>query len=395
MRTPLRWAALAALVALLSGSLFETPAFAQREQVEDTTVAEEEDSRPLFERKAKGKKTPAFETDSPENGGSGEAAGSKSKAVRQPKKNSYAIADPALELADPRTYRLRVVVKITAQEAEVDNIVATCPIPMEWPEQKIRLLEEKREPSTARVSEQVLPGQAAILKFQVPHIAKGKEASVERLYEITRYRTKFTLPPEDLVMPKIAPPELREQLIGIPPGVEIQNSKMIDLANTLTSASREEGPWATAKSFWSWTRDNVKFENGDFRGAMHALDQRCGDCEEMSALFVGLCRLSKIPARTVWVHSHDYPEFYLLDKQGKGHWIPAQVLGPAWFGEMAEYRPIFQKGDKFYDPLQKKYVRYVPQTVKGGAAKVQPLVEFRHDILADSDINGPGYGVQR
>jgi len=62
---------------------------------------------------------------------------------------------------------------------------------------------------------------------------------------------------------------------------------------------------------------------------------------------------------------------------------------------MAEYRPIFQKGDKFYDALQKKHVRYVPQTVKGGAAKVQPLVEFRHDILADSDINGPGYGVQR
>lgn len=387
MRTPLRWAALTALVALLTSSPFALTALAQREQVEDTKVADEDDSRPLFERQ--GKKAPAFETDSPE------VTGKKNKAVRQPAKNRYAVADPALELADPRTYRLRVVVKITAQEAEVDNLVATCPIPMEWPEQKVRLLEEKREPSTARVSEQVLPGQAAILKFQVPHIAKGKEASVERLYEITRYRTKFTLPPEDLVMPKLAPPELREQLIGIPPGVEIQNTKMIDLANTLTSANREEGPWATAKSFWSWTRDNVKFENGDFRGAMHALDQRCGDCEEMSALFVGLCRLSKIPARTVWVHSHDYPEFYLLDKQGKGHWIPAQVLGPAWFGEMAEYRPIFQKGDKFYDALRKEYVRYVPQTVKGGAAKVQPLVEFRHDILADSDINGPGYGLQR
>jgi hypothetical protein len=113
----------------------------------------------------------------------------------------------------------------------------------------------------------------------------------------------------------------------------------------------------------------------------------------MSALFVGLCRLSKIPARTVWVHSHDYPEFYLVDKQGKGHWIPAQVLGPAWFGEMAEYRPIFQKGDRFYDPLKKEYVRYVPQTVRGGGdAKVLPQVEFQHEIIADSDINGPGYG---
>ncbi len=386
MRTPFRLAARAALFALLASS-FTFAAFAQREQVEDTIVADDKDARPLFERKAT--KKPAFETASPR------PETENSKTVRQPTKNRFDVADPALELADPRTYRLHVVIKITAQEAEVNNLVATCPIPMDWPEQKVRLLEEHREPSTARVSEQILPGQAAILKFQVPRLSEGKVASVERLYEITRYRTKFTLPPDELAMPKIAPPELREQLIGIPPGVEIQNAKMIDLANTLTSASREEGPWATAKSFWSWTRDNVKFENGDFRGAMHALDQRCGDCEEMSALFVGLCRLAKIPARTVWVHSHDYPEFYLVDKDGKGHWIPAQVLGPAWFGEMAEYRPIFQKGDKFYDALRKEFVRYVPQTVRGGNAKVPPLVEFRHDILADSDINGPGYGVQR
>ena len=84
----------------------------------------------------------------------------------------------------------------------------------------------------------------------------------------------------------------------------------------------------------------------------------------MSALFVSLCRLSGISARTVWVEGHDYPEFYLVDKQGKGHWIPAQVVGPPWFGEITEYRPIFQKGDRFYDPLQKEYVRYVPHTVR-------------------------------
>lgn len=127
---------------------------------------------------------------------------------------------------------------------------------------------------------------------------------------------------------------------------------------------------------------------------MHALEQRGGDCEEMSALFVGLCRLSNIPARTVWVYTHDYPEFYLVDQQGKGHWIPAQVLGPAWFGEMAEYRPILQKGDRFFDPLRREYVRYVPQTMHGADAKVQPQVEFTHQIIADSDINGPGYDTQ-
>jgi hypothetical protein len=379
MQVSLRFAVKATLVCVALVSLCSSHAAALREQVEDTVVADD-DSRPLFERK------PAASED--------KGAPIPTKRLRAAVKNRYATIDPALELADPRTYRLRVMVRISAPEATVNNIVATCPIPMEWPEQKVRLLSEQVSPG-ARVSETVLPGQAAMLKFQVARIAQGDSASIERMYEITRYRTKFTLPGEDLVMPKTAPPELREQLIGIPPGVEIQNQKMIDLANTLNTETRDAGPWETAKSFWTWTRDNVKFENGDFRGAMHALDQHCGDCEEMSALFVGLCRLSKIPARTVWVHSHDYPEFYLVDKQGKGHWIPAQVLGPAWFGEMAEYRPIFQKGDRFYDPLKKEYVRYVPQTVRGGGdAKVLPQVEFQHEIIADSDINGPGYGTQ-
>jgi hypothetical protein len=168
---------------------------------------------------------------------------------------------------------------------------------------------------------------------------------------------------------------------------------MIELAESLRRTNEAAGPWETVKGFWSWTRDNVKFENGDFRGAMHAIENRCGDCEEMSALFVGMCRLSGIPARTVWVESHDYPEFYLVDQQGNGHWIPAQVLGPEWFGEMAEYRPIFQKGDRFYDPLAKTYVRYVPQTVRGAHAKVAPKVQFVHEIIADSDINSPTYNA--
>jgi hypothetical protein len=236
-----------------------------------------------------------------------------------------------------------------------------------------------------------MKGQAAVLKFQVSQIPKGGTAHIERMYEITRYRTKFSMPGEELEAPRGAPPEMREQLAGIPPGVDIDNPKMIELTDTLRTASAEKGAWETVKSFWAWTRDNVKFENGDFRGAMHALDQRCGDCEEMSALFVGMCRLSGIPARTVWVDSHDYPEFYLLDKQGKGHWIPAQVLGPPWFGEMAEYRPIFQKGDRFYDPLAKTYVRYVPQTVRGADAKVAPKVQFIHQIISDTDINAPSY----
>jgi hypothetical protein len=107
-----------------------------------------------------------------------------------------------------------------------------------------------------------------------------------------------------------------------------------------------------------------------------------------------MCRLSGVVARSVWVEGHNYPEFYLLDSKGKGHWIPAQVVGPPWFGEMTEYRPIFQKGDRFYDPFQRQYVRYTPQTMKADG-KVQPKFTVEHQILADSDINGPTYENSR
>ena len=347
----------------------------KNQEVDDTVEATAADSKPAFEQ-------------SEEDSADPKAKGATAKPRATPK-DRYAIPDPSLELADPRTYKLKVLIRIEAVDGAVRNVVATGPIPMNWPEQQVRLISEKKSPGS-RVSEQVMKGQAALIKFQVPQSAQGGSAFIERIYEITRFRTKFTIPGDTLKFSRATPAELKDQLAGIAPGVEIQNPKMIGLAEALRTSTQEAGAWETVKSFWSWTRDNVKFENGDFRGAMHAIEQRCGDCEEMSALFVGLCRLSNIPARTVWVHSHDYPEFYLLDQEGKGHWIPAQVLGPPWFGEITEYRPILQKGDRFYDPLQKDYVRYVPQTVKGSDGH-EPKVEFRHEVIADSDINGPSY----
>jgi hypothetical protein len=319
-----------------------------------------------------------------------EAAGAPAAKKRVPAATQNIKKDSALEVTDPRTYRLRVVIRVDAPDGSANNVVAVGPIPMEWPEQKIRMLSQKVT-SGATVTESVLKGQAALLKMKVNTIPKGESASVERLYEVTRYRTHFLLSPEDLNLPRGIPREMREQFSGPAPGLEMSHPKIIELAESLRKETDGAVPWDTVKNFWSWTRENVKFENGDFRGALFAVENKCGDCEEMSALFVSLCRLSGVTARTVWVEGHDYPEFYLTDSKGKGHWIPAQVVGPAWFGEMAEYRPIFQKGDRFYDPFQKQYVRYVPHTVRADGASAQPKLTVEHQIIADSDINGPSY----
>lgn len=376
---------LVCLIALLAACLApgQLSLTLAEEIVEDTVVAEEEslsaDERPTD-------KTAGSRSANKPSKPSGGVAAQVSPGNMN---GRYAMPDEALELFDPRTYRLKVIIRIEAADGAVKNVIATGPIPMDWPEQRVRLISQKISPQ-CKVSEQILKGQAALIKFQVPQIPKGGSVFVERLYEITRYRTKFVLSAEELKFARGVPAELKDQVAGAAPGVETKSPQMIELSEALRKVSQDSNAWDTIKTFWSWTRDNVKFENGDFRGALYALENRCGDCEEMSALFVGLCRLSGIPARTVWVESHDYPEFYLVDKQGRGHWIPVQVVGPPWFGEITEYRPIFQKGDRFYDPLQKNYVRYVPHTVKGSDGKA-PKVDFRHEIIADSDINGPSY----
>ena len=298
--------------------------------------------------------------------------------------------DPLLDLTDPRTYRLKVMVRVASPaESDSHNVVVVAPIPMDWPEQQVRLLEEKFT-EEGKIEYQVKPGQCKTFRYTIPMIEAGKSASVELLYEITRWRMEFVAEPEELGLPRGLPPEVRDQFSGPAPGLEMKHPKIVNLARDLEKEHHDDGAWETVKGFWSWTRDNVDFQNGDFRGALFAIEQGCGDCEEMSALFVSMCRLSKVTARSVWVEGHNYPEFYLVDKQGQGHWIPAQVVGPEWFGEMTEYRPIFQKGDRFLDPFHRKYVRYTPQTVKADS-KIEPKLTVEHQIIADSDINGPTY----
>ena len=93
------------------------------------------------------------------------------------------------------------------------------------------------------------------------------------------------------------------------------------------TAGKEPG-WDRAAALFDWVRENVKYEFAEkIKPAVQALDDKQGDCEELSSLVIALCRAKKIPARAVWVPGHCYPEFYLTDDKGQGHWFPCQAAG--------------------------------------------------------------------
>ena len=106
------------------------------------------------------------------------------------------------------------------------------------------------------------------------------------------------------------------------------------------------------------------------RGAIAAIKDGTGDCEDMTSLFIALCRASNIPSRTVWVQGHCYPEFYLEDDKGEGHWFPCQAAGS-----------VLQKGDNF-KPLngkgerQRYLAEFLTGADSGGKPRITPIREL-------------------
>ncbi len=99
---------------------------------------------------------------------------------------------------------------------------------------------------------------------------------------------------------------------------------------------------------------------------LEAIDKGTGDCNQLTSTFIAICRASRIPARTVRIPEHCYPEFYLLDAEGKGHWYPAEASGSEDFGGIGTTKPILQKGDNFKITLPgqpAKPFRFLPENI--------------------------------
>jgi hypothetical protein len=168
---------------------------------------------------------------------------------------------------------------------------------------------------------------------------------------------------------------------GPSPYIESRHPQIRSLAKEIV-AERQDA-WERVEAMYDWVRANVKYQEGELKGALAAMRDGNGDCEELTSLFIALCRANKIPARTVWIPGHCYPEFYLEDTAGNGHWIPCQAAGSRAFGSMPEFRPILQKGDSFRVPEKKDQQRYVAEfcKIKSVRGQQNPQVIFVREIL--------------
>lgn len=271
--------------------------------------------------------------------------------------------------------------EVTARGGECKKLVGTVPVPVDWPEQKVKLVEENVSPYAKKVDFKTLTGGVKIMVVNIPILPHGEKAEVRLRFEVESYAQQS---PEDTagftkmdVKEVRRDPALRQYLLESPK-IEIKSKEIIAAAKDLGNS--DDG-WKAVEEIYDWVRAEVKYVNGPLKGALAALKDKTGDCEELTSLFVAICRIKGIPARTVWVPEHCYAEFYLLDKNGAGHWFPCQTAGDRAFGEMPFQYIILQKGDSFEKVVDKGKVRYLPQELKASGTK--PACRFIGEKVAE------------
>ena len=297
--------------------------------------------------------------------------------------------DAVLQYVAPKTFDMLIGLRIAAADGSMYGTKATTVFPTPWPEQQVEIVQTNVPPSSKNQFRD-LPGGNRQWLFFIPTVPAA--AAVEATVTVRITKSHIVGPSDTLrfTIPKRISRDLK-QFMSNSPFIESTSTEVRKIVREI-EATEPLTDWKKAEMLYDWVRDNIAYERGELKSVRDAIRDKTGDCEEMTSTFVALCRAARIPARCVWVPNHCYPEFYLEDEQGEGHWFPCQVAGTRSFGSMPDYLPILQKGDRFKVPEKPEMQRYLAdflqsQKVLGNR---DPQVEFIRQMLGDAaNIQAP------
>mgnify|MGYP002624809821 CR=1 FL=1 len=284
--------------------------------------------------------------------------------------------------AEPQPHKIRIGAEITARRGAFRNNLATVAVTLECPEQEVSIVEEDFSSQVKEVTYRDLQGGARQMLISIPFLTDGATARAVVTFEV---KTRPILPPDEtasLRIPARVPKSLRRFTLGSP-YIEVRHNRIRSLARELEKEVADGATdWQRVEAIYDHVLEVAEYAEGPDKSAIDTLRDGVADCQGRSALFIALCRASKVPARMVWVDGHCYPEFYLEHDDGQGSWYPCESAGDRAFGEMPIARTILQKGDKFRVPERpREWLRYASDyfigvpTPGAGAPKVRYIRE--------------------
>ena len=120
--------------------------------------------------------------------------------------------------------------------------------------------------------------------------------------------------------------------------IDPYNSEIRAIAERVRDGTGSDDVWTVAEAMFAWLKNNTSYYHGPesdeyTQSAIEVLHNRKGDCDELSSLYVSLCRAAGIPARFIKGYSvekepkeyisHQWTEFY------DGEWVPVEVASSA------------------------------------------------------------------
>jgi hypothetical protein len=287
----------------------------------------------------------------------------------------------APQLGTRETIHARMGLEVIAQNGPCGRLTCSFPLPMDWPEQKILTERQEATKNVSRVRIVTIDDGVRQAKFHVAPMRRGESAQLVFELKIARAALRTPEDPALLALAATKDRELR-RFLGPSPFIETGHRDVKRAADAL-QLPNDKPAWQQVQAIRDFMEAKIKYSGVKaLKGARRALADGDGDCEERTSVFVALCRLKGIPARSVWIPQHAYAEFYLETPAGKGFWYPCESVGGT-FGEMGADFVILQKGDSFLDPVKGKRQRYITETAKGNARRgevapvLRPIQEFR------------------
>lgn len=267
---------------------------------------------------------------------------------------------------DPVVIKYRVGAEVTADHGACRNLLLVVAMPLECPEQQVRLVDEDVSSGVELAYRTLQEGGVRQMLMSVPYLANGATAKAILTFEVAMHPI---LPPDDtadLKIPQRVPRGVRRYTSGSP-YIETKHHSIRSLAKEILGGVPESATdWEKVEAIYDYVLDHIAYVEGPDKPALQTLRDGQADCFGRSALFIALCRNIDVPARAVWVDGHAYPEFYLEDAAGEGHWYPCESAGTRAFGEMPLARVILQKGDNFRLPEKpRERLRYATDVGKG------------------------------
>ncbi len=282
-----------------------------------------------------------------------------------------------VRIGDPQIVRYQIGAKIRTAGGVFSQVAIRLPVPNEWPEQRVAIVEEEIDDRAGPVKYRVLDNGVRQMLISIPQVPANSEANVLITYEVSVSPIMGPTETSGLLKPKRITKELKF-VVGDGPQIFPRDR---DLKKKIDEVLTDDmPPWDALAILHRWIMDNVTETVSKPQSTVDTLASKSGCNEDRVALFVAMARALQVPARMVMVEGGQHAEFCLEDPAGNIHWYPCSFRGAGEFGSLSRPAVVFQKGDNIKVPEAKQRVRLVAETVNGKGT-VEPQVQIVRRVV--------------